>query len=267
MNDGLRLSRDGLKLVKEFEGCLRSDGLGNFRAYVCPAGKLTIGWGHTNDHGRKFTGSSKWTQAECDASLAEDMRGFEAHVKRLVRVPLSQHQFDALVSFTYNCGDGALAGSTLLRKLNRGDYAGTEREFGKWVNGGGRRLPGLVRRRAAEARLFADGDQATPDPDDGVMPQRVDPPEPPKSMGSSKTGNTAIAIGAGSAAEIAASVNEHLDTATDLKDKADHLGLKFPTFDVFAFLSNPKVLILIAVIIGAAFIWWDRRRKLHEDQV
>jgi hypothetical protein len=75
-------------------------------------------------------------------------------VNRLVTVPLTQNQFDALVSFTYNLGEGALAESGLLRKLNAGDYAGAAPEFAKWVRAGGVILPGLVRRRAAEADLF-----------------------------------------------------------------------------------------------------------------
>jgi peptidoglycan hydrolase-like protein with peptidoglycan-binding domain len=89
--------------------------------------------------------------------LAEDVGRFEAAVNRLVKVPLSQGQFDALVSFSFNVGEGALADSTLLRKLNARDYKGARREFARWNKGGGRVLPGLTRRRAAEAKLFGGG--------------------------------------------------------------------------------------------------------------
>src|SRR4051812_3387705 len=105
MNDGLRLSAQGGALVKSFEGCLRKVP-GGFAPYICPAGVLTIGWGHTNDNGRKFTTHDVWTQGECDAEFRADMQKFEAAVRRRVKVELTQQQFDALVSFTYNCGEG-----------------------------------------------------------------------------------------------------------------------------------------------------------------
>lgn len=181
MPNDLHLSLRGLRLIKAFESCERPIGGGRYRAYICPAGKLTIGWGHTNDHGRKFDARSVWTQAECDAALREDMAHFEAVVRRLVRVALTQPQFDALVSFTFNCGEANLAKSTLLKKVNAGDFAGAAREFPRWNRGGGRVLPGLVRRRESEALLF----QNIPDrnydgkPDPLPMPQRVDTPRDP----------------------------------------------------------------------------------------
>jgi lysozyme len=95
-----------------------------------------------------------WSQKECDDAFTADMQIFCAAVSSLVKVPLNQNQFDALVSFTYNCGSGALKGSTLLRKLNNGDYDGAAAEFPRWTKGGGVVLPGLVRRRAAEMHLF-----------------------------------------------------------------------------------------------------------------
>lgn len=170
----MNISPRGLALVKSFEGCLKPIGGGKFKPYICPAGVLTIGWGHTNHHGRKFTKDSVWTQAECDAALAEDMRGFEVAVSRLVTVLLTQSQFDALVSFTYNCGEGNLAKSTLLRRVNGGDFDGAADEFAKWNRGGGKVLNGLTRRRAAEAALFRSEPVApsTTEP----MPQQVDPP-------------------------------------------------------------------------------------------
>ena len=148
------LSSKGTKLIQAFESCERSIGGGKFKAYYDPVGVLTIGWGHTNDNGRQFDTSSVWTQNECDAAFQEDMRHFEKAVKGLVTVPLDQNQFDALVSFCYNCGEGNLGGSTLLKKVNSRDFSGAAKEFGKWVHGGGKVLKGLVRRRASEALLF-----------------------------------------------------------------------------------------------------------------
>lgn len=160
----MRLSERGAALIKSFEGC-------PLRAYVCPAGVLTIGWGHTNDgRGRPFAAGDVWTQAECDRAFLEDMVAYEDVVKDAVKVRLTQAEFDALVSFAYNCGPGNLRASTLLKKLNAGDYAGAALEFPRWNRGGGQVLQGLVRRRAAEARLFQD--DGTPD-----MPQAADPPD------------------------------------------------------------------------------------------
>ena len=115
---------------------------------------MTIGWGHTDAFGRRFSAADVWTREDCDAAFLEDMDGVQASVKRLVQAPLEQHQFDALVSFTYNCGAANLAASTLLKLLNRGDYDGAALEFHRWTLGGGKLLPGLVRRRAAEALMF-----------------------------------------------------------------------------------------------------------------
>lgn len=187
MNEGLSLSNAGANLVKAFEGCLKPIGGGRFVPYICPAGVLTIGWGHTNDHGRQFNRNSVWTQAECDAEFRSDMKRFEAAVRKYVTVPLKQYQFDALVSFTYNCGEGNLRKSTLLRKVNAGDFRGAASEFEKWTKGGGRVLAGLVRRRNSEALLFCnvpdlnyDGrPDAKISPPKNPMPQRVDPPAKP----------------------------------------------------------------------------------------
>ncbi|MBK8246259.1 MAG: lysozyme [Gemmatimonadetes bacterium] len=138
------VSEAGVRLVQEFEGC-RLD------AYRCPAGIPTIGYGAT---GPDIRMGMVWTQEQADERLAEDLARFAAGVERLVQVDLTDNQFAALVSFAYNVGLGALAGSTLLRKLNAGDYEGAADQFPRWNKGGGRVLPGLVRRRAAERDLF-----------------------------------------------------------------------------------------------------------------
>ena len=94
------------------------------------------------------------TAAQSEALLKQDLAKFETGVEKLVTHPITQDQFDALVSFSFNLGLGALKGSTLLKKLNAGDFQGASNEFSKWVNAGGQRLQGLVRRRAAEQMLF-----------------------------------------------------------------------------------------------------------------
>lgn len=175
MNAHLKLSQAGAELIQHFEGCLKPHG-DMFHAYHCPANVLTIGWGHTNHHGRKFDASSRWTAGECHEAFLEDMETFERDVRKLVKVPLTAFQFDALVSFTYNCGSGNLAKSTLLKKVNAQDFEGAALEFQKWNKANGKVLAGLVRRRASEALMFQglldENYDGKPDP----MPQAVDEP-------------------------------------------------------------------------------------------
>jgi lysozyme len=182
MNEDRTLTQAGANLIHHFEGCLKKDGA-HFKAYHCPANVLTIGWGHTNHHGRKFDAATRWTMEECDAAFHEDMAGFEKDVRKLVTVPLTDYQYDALVSFAYNCGAGNLAKSTLLKRVNAGDHAGAAQEFKKWNKGGGKVLAGLTRRRASESLLYQgipdldyDG-KADPKPPKEPMPQAVDSPE------------------------------------------------------------------------------------------
>lgn len=141
-----RIGPKGLAIIKQFEGL-------ELKAYRCPAGVLTIGYGHT---GPDVKPGMVITEAQADALLARDCERFERAVERLAPV-VSQEQFDALVSFAFNLGEQSLANSTLLKKHNAGDHAGAAAEFGKWINAGGKQLAGLVKRRAAEAQLYRSG--------------------------------------------------------------------------------------------------------------
>jgi lysozyme len=261
----MRISSKGLSLVKAFEGCLKPTGDGRFRPYRCPAGVLTIGWGHTNAHGRQFDQYTKWTQEECDAVLREDLAGFERAVQRLVRVPLKQNEFDALVSFAYNCGEGALAKSTLLRKLNKGDYRGATAEFAKWNRGGGRVLKGLTRRRAAEAAMFrGDGrrsESITIDQENqgDPVPQQVDPPAPP--MTTSKIGNAQVITGGAAAGGVLDQINDAAGRAAEAKNTASDLGL----FDILSHLVHrPLFWVFVAICVAAAATWYWRRQHRQE---
>lgn len=122
--------------------------------YLCPANVWTQGYGHIEGVTKD---SRQITIETAEEWLAADVKRYERSVKALIRVPLTQEQFDALVSFTFNLGGGALQRSTLRAKLNRGDYTGAADEFLKWVRGGGRILNGLVKRRHAERALFLSG--------------------------------------------------------------------------------------------------------------
>jgi lysozyme len=268
MNEGLTLSGRGAALVKSFEGCLHpiDTAKTKFKPYVCPAGVLTIGWGHTNDNGRKFKSSDVWTKGECDAEFRADMKRFERAVQRRVKVALTQSQFDALVSFTYNCGEGNLAKSGLLRRVNAKDFDGAASEFAKWNRGGGVVLKGLTRRRAAEAELFRSGNheavhaayavKATMD--DQPMPQQVDAPEGTiKPMATSKIGNAQIGIGAAGAAEAVSSINDAATQASSLKQNASDLGV----MDILGHLvTNPMFWVAVAIVVVAGFAWYWRRQ-------
>lgn len=141
----MKTSSTGCALIRNAEG-------NKLTAYYCPAGILTIGVGHT---GPDVTPGMKITQAQSDALLSADLAKFEKAVASAVKVPLTQNQFDALVSFTYNLGEGSLRSSTLLKRVNAGDMAGAATEFSKWNKAGGKALAGLTKRRKAEADLFA----------------------------------------------------------------------------------------------------------------
>src|SRR5215204_4959046 len=125
------------------------------KTYRCSAGVLTIGIGHTSAAGApKVTPGLTITRAECDAIFARDLVKYESTVNRVLKVAVSQAQFDALVSLCFNIGQGAFARSTLVRKLNAGDVAGAANAFLSWVRAGGRVVPGLVTRRKSERAQF-----------------------------------------------------------------------------------------------------------------
>jgi lysozyme len=169
----MRISPSGLKLIVGFEGKLRLMPDGTYQAYKCPANVWTIYAGVTEG---VYEGMIV-TEAQGEQMFRREISKFEAAVNRLVKVEINQNQFDALVSFAYNCGEGALARSSILKRLNAGDYVGASRAFGAWNKGGGRVLKGLVARRAREASLFLKPAELAEDP---KMPQRVDPPAAPK---------------------------------------------------------------------------------------
>lgn len=143
-----RTSPAGEAVLHHFEG-FRHD------AYLCPAGVWTIGYGNTRyEDGSPVRKGDRVTKGRGAELFRNILKGFEDKVSTLVKVDLTQGQFDALVSFAYNVGTGALAKSTLLRKLNSGDYSGAADEFLRWNKAGGRVLAGLTRRREAERELF-----------------------------------------------------------------------------------------------------------------
>ena len=144
------ITDEGLALIKRFEGFASE-------IYVCPGGWPTIGYGHVVRDGERERFADGIDEAAAEALLRRDAETAERAVLRLIRVPLADGQFDALSSFAFNLGAGALQRSTLRRKVNRGEHDAVPAEFRRWVWAGGRKLNGLVRRREAEAAFYAGG--------------------------------------------------------------------------------------------------------------
>jgi lysozyme len=165
-------SEQGLNLIKKFEGLAKVEPDGMIVPYRCPANVLTIG--HGRAHGVKK--NMRITKEEAENFLKEDLRTFEAEIKNMVNVPLTQYQFDALVSFVFNLGAANFKSSTLLKKLNAGDYAAVPAQLMRWnkarVGGKLQPLTGLTRRRTAEAALFTLDAQLPSDDPDVPMAQK-----------------------------------------------------------------------------------------------
>jgi len=140
----LNISQIGLDLIKDFEGC-------ELTSYQDIVGIWTVGYGCT---GPGIGKGMVITPQEAENMLRRHLERVEAAIERMVTVPLTQGEFDALCSFCYNLGEGALKGSTLLKLLNASDYDGAAQQFERWNKAGGKEVAGLTRRRQAERRLF-----------------------------------------------------------------------------------------------------------------
>ena len=140
----MHISDEGFDLIKHFEGC-------ELEAYKCAAGVWTIGYGHTKD----VQEGDVWNKEKADFMLWRELEDeYEVYVNDLVTVPINQCQFDALVSWVYNLGPANLKNSTMLKKLNAGEYEEVPSQMKKWNKANGKVLEGLIRRRAAESLLF-----------------------------------------------------------------------------------------------------------------
>jgi lysozyme len=239
----MQMSDAGIEaILMKFEGC-------RLKAYRCPAGILTIGYGHTSAAGDpEVTPDAIITKAQAVEILHRDLRKFEAGVEKLVKVQLTQNQFDVLCDFAYNAGLGALAKSGILKAVNAKRFDAVPGELMKWTKGGGKVLPGLVKRRQAEVAWW----EAAVDHDDDAEDHRAEPdPVPVKTMAESKQGTSAVAVGllgsVGAAKEITAQVQ-------DTKDL-------FET--VMGLLGNQQFVIMAAVIGLGAAIWYWRRQHME----
>ncbi len=241
----MKMSQAGIDaLVKKFEGCKLS-------SYRCPANVCTIGFGHTSAAGApEVTDGMTITQKQADIILAADLVRYEQAVTGLLQQPVTQHQFDVLVDFAYNAGIGNLKSSTLLKKVNAAEFDAVPAELMKWTKGGGKVLPGLVRRRQAESAWWIASDLHPIEAQD----HRVEPdPIPARTMAQSKQGNAAVITaglgGLGAAKEIAAQAQDASETADQL------MGL----------LHNSNFLIMAAVIGLGGAIWYWRKQNMDRD--
>ena len=241
----MHMSQGGLDaLLKKFEGC-------KLKAYYCPAGVCTIGYGHTSAAGApQVVDGMTITQAQAEDILKRDIVKYETAVMDLVKVKLTQNQFDVLVDFAYNAGVGNLKSSTMLKKINSGDLDAVPAELMKWTKGGGKVLPGLVRRRQAAGAWWS-ADQHVEEQE-----QRTDPdPVPVRTMADSKQGNAALLTAGLGSVGVAKEVAAQAKDASDVADQ--FMGL----------LSNTNFVIMVAIIGAGAAIWFWRKKNMDEHGV
>ena len=139
----MKISEDGLELIKKFEGCETT-------AYQDSVGVWTIGFGHTKEVEEGQTCSIE----DAESMLADEMDEYEGYINNMVKVDLQQHEFDSLVAWVYNLGPTNLGESTMLKVLNGGQFDRVPDEMNRWTRAGGEILEGLVRRRQAESLMF-----------------------------------------------------------------------------------------------------------------
>jgi lysozyme len=241
------LSDRGLELIVASEGKLKALGDGRYAAYLCPAGVWTIYTGCTSG----VVGGMIVTEEEGKAMFRKELSLHEAAVRRLVTVDLTQGQFDALVSFSYNVGTGALENSSLLKKLNKGDHAGACKEFAKWdkatVKGKKVALRGLTIRRANEAAMFATREELP------AIAQKVEPPKEPVTATQAVVATTTVA---GSTVGVVQAIPSLPKPPTAILDSAaawKGFALQAMEFGAFA-ASSPKAIAVI-VAAGAAMVF------------
>lgn len=248
----MKLDAEGKRLVYSFEGLHTDLKNGTYAAYLCPAGVPTIYCGLTK--GVKL--GMVVTKEQGESMFEQEIAKFEDAVTRLVTVPINQNEFNALVSFAYNCGEGALAKSSILRRLNKGDRKGAAQAFHLWNKGGGRVLAGLVSRRAREAALFL---KPVDKPEEPFMPQTV--------SASAEPVKPATAATAAGAAVVATQVIPGLPVPSVPPEITDSLtnvsawkgmGEQLWTLKEWA-VSQPMLAGALSLSIGAFWMWSKKK--------
>lgn len=251
----MEISDKGLALIKEAEGYHKALPDGRCQAYLDTLAVphiWTIGWGCT----KGITEGLIWTRAKAEQELRKEVAAGTVAIDELVKVPLTQGQYDALASFQYNTG--ALAKSMLLKKLNKGDYAGAAKEFPNWNKAGGKVWPGLVTRRAAEMALFLSEDEPSPEP---AMPQKVDAPPAPVSsaMQSSRTVFGTLLAGLGAVGayfkEFIAEAVSQISTLAPLREILGGFGV------------DAAKILLVVTLAGCAYALYARLNAASTGKV
>jgi lysozyme len=233
----MKMTVEGLDLIKEHEGF-------RTRAYRDATGILTIGYGHTAMAGPPHVRPGlEISRLEAENILRRDVERFAEGVRRALRRELSDRQFSALVSFSYNIGLTNFQRSSVLRAVNAGDFEAVPRRLSLWVKAGGRTLPGLIKRRAAEAALFAG---ETREPTDTAGKPQIEPPRG-KPTGRSTTTLAAIVSALAAAAS---------SLASGVRDLAGAL----PTV-------HPSLIAALIVAVAAAWIIRERWLKSRDEGI
>ena len=252
----MKMSQGGIDaLLKPFEGC-------KLTAYRCPANICTIGYGHTSAAGAPVvTDGMIISQQQSEDILRRDLVKYETYVNDMVQHPMNQHQFDVLVDFVYNEGPKNLKTSTMLKKINAGQLEAVPAELMKFTKGGGKTLPGLVRRRQAEGAWWMAGTPAVvsalnaePTADEHEQRVTADPVDAP-TMANSKQGNVALLTagvgGLGAVKEVAAQAQDASDTL----------------HQVMGLFTDTTFTLMVGVIGLAVAIWYFRKQHMEEHGV
>lgn len=229
----MKTNQAGIELIKEFEGF-------RGKAYKCSADVWTIGYGHTSAAGEPFVKAGMvMTESEAEALLKKDIKKYEDAVNRAITVALTDNQFAACVSLCYNIGPGNFAKSSVVRFCNKKQFKDAADAFNLWNKAGGKVLPGLTRRRAAEIALFTKDGVESADEDRPV----VDVPRG-KKMELSTT-------------NIAASVTATAGVVAATKDAVDNGKAIISGFDL-------TLLLIVVIIAGAGWVIWERYKKARD---
>lgn len=233
----MRLTQEGLDLIKSFEGF-------SAKWYKCPANVWTIGYGHTAAAGPpSYTPLQKITREEGENILRSDLAKYEQAVMDAVNVPITDEQYSALVSFCYNVGPGAFKRSSVLKAVNSNRHDLVPSRLALFTQGGGKVLKGLVRRRQAEGQLYASGSD-----DDKVYPSTEVTPVVGKVSYASTTN---IAAGVGTVAMTTAGINQ---ITNDVSDTAMNAGL------------SPQWVMVGILAIGIAAALWIMRERILKSK-
>ncbi|MDC7784748.1 lysozyme [Rhodoplanes sp. TEM] len=254
------LSRDvGEPIVKAFESCLSpvKGRPGFFTAYRCPAGVVTIGWGTTSEHGHTVRMGDVWSQAQCDQAFTSDATVFARHVEKMLRgTKVTQAQFDALHSWSYNTGGPET--SAVWTYARKGDVEETCIRLARWNKGGGQVLRGLVRRRDAECALYrgqidealriAGTKRATINYLAEPSGRATDRPAPPATEIARRTTKEAGAV-AGGVGTTSAAAGSKSTTVQPYKPAAPPAAGGFPYSTAFMALGAALVIVGAALLI------------------